>query len=152
MIYIKMSCYFLTIAAITIMIDSCTPAPRFRDSSTKKHYVKKAKRSQAHFKTGQVLKGKASWYGPKFHGKKTANGETYDMYGITAAHKELPFNTIVEVTNMVNGKKCRVRINDRGPFIKNRILDLSKGAAQKIGLDKMGVAKVEIRIISLGDK
>jgi rare lipoprotein A len=74
------------------------------------------------------------------------------MNGKTAAHRELPFNTWIEVTNLENGKSCTVRINDRGPFMKNRILDLSKGAGVEIGLDKMGVAKVQIHIISLGDE
>lgn len=147
--YIKTTNYLLSIAAITLLINNCTPVPRFRDDSHKKHHVKKKSRQ---FKVGQVFTGVASWYGSDFHGRETANREIYDMYGMTAAHNELPFNTIIEVTNLENGKSCQVRINDRGPHIKNRILDLSKGAAQKIGLEKMGVAEVRIRIISLGGK
>ena len=74
--------------------------------------------------TGTIYRGIASWYGPNFHGKKTSNGEWYDMYAMTAAHKTLPMNTIVKVTNLLNGKSVIVRINDRGPFVKNRIIDL----------------------------
>ncbi len=90
-------------------------------------------------------KGIASWYGKKFHGKKTANGEIYNMYTMTCAHKTLPFGTKLEVTNLSNGKKVIVRVNDRGPFVKNRIIDLSYLAAKKLGLDLMGTAKVKIR-------
>lgn len=93
-------------------------------------------------------KGYASWYGKKFHGRKTANGETYDMYGISAAHKTLPFNTIVRVRNLDNGKVLDVRINDRGPFVHRRIIDLSYAAAQKIGMVAPGTARVQI--IALG--
>jgi len=149
--YIKHIAYIVIITMLMFSFQSCTPAPRFRDNPVRKHQSKKAIKSSKHFKVGQILTGKSSWYGPKFHGKQTANGEKYDMHGMTAAHKELPFDTWIEVTNLENGKKCNVRINDRGPFAKKRILDLSKGAAVKIGLDKMGVAKVKIRIISLGD-
>ncbi len=126
---------------VMLFLTGCTPSPRFRNDS---HTGK--------FKVGQTWTGKASWYGPKFHGRKTANGETYDMNGMTAAHRKLPFNTIIEVTLLSSGKSCRVRINDRGPFKGNRILDLSKGAAKKIGLIEEGVGKVRIRIVSVGRK
>lgn len=95
--------------------------------------------------------GIASWYGRDFHGKRTANGETYDMYKLTAAHNRLPFNTIVEVKNLENYKKVIVRINDRGPFIKGRIIDLSYKAAMRIGFDKDGTAPVSLRIINSRD-
>ncbi|MDO4435606.1 MAG: septal ring lytic transglycosylase RlpA family protein [Cardiobacteriaceae bacterium] len=91
--------------------------------------------------------GKASWYGPGFHGRKTANGERYDMHDLTAAHKELPLGSKVEVTNTANGRKVVVRINDRGPFHGNRVLDLSKAAADKLGVLQQGVANVHIRVI-----
>ena len=102
-------------------------------------------RSHAH---GFRQKGVASWYGKKFHGRKTSNGETYDMYGISAAHKTLPFNTVVRVHNLDNGKKLDVRINDRGPFVRGRIIDLSYGAAQKLGL--VGPGTAHVRIVALG--
>ncbi|RLE39676.1 hypothetical protein DRJ12_00250 [Candidatus Acetothermia bacterium] len=91
--------------------------------------------------------GIASWYGPGFDGRHTANGEIYDMNGISAAHKTLPFGTIVQVVDLETGKSVIVRINDRGPFIKGRIIDLSKGAAEKLGIIDKGITKVGLRII-----
>ncbi|GAB5410804.1 MAG: hypothetical protein BalsKO_31690 [Balneolaceae bacterium] len=91
--------------------------------------------------------GEASWYGPDFHGRQTANGEKYDMNGLTAAHRTLPFNTQVLVENLDNGKTVEVRINDRGPFAKDRIIDLSKGAATKVDMIGPGTARVRIYII-----
>jgi rare lipoprotein A len=96
-----------------------------------------------------IQDGIASWYGDDFHGKITANGEIYDMHKLTAAHQTLPFHTIVEVENLENGKKVLVRINDRGPFIKNRIIDLSLQAAQRLAMTDKGTAAVNIRVISL---
>jgi rare lipoprotein A len=92
--------------------------------------------------TGWTESGIASWYGPRFQGKRTANGERFNTNELTAAHKTLPFGTRVRVKSQVNGKEVVVRINDRGPFIKGRIIDLSYAAAQAIGL--VGVKKVEI--------
>lgn len=91
-----------------------------------------------------VEKGKASWYGPNFNGMLTANGETFDMHGLTAAHRTLPFNTLVLVKNTSNGKSVVVRITDRGPFSQNRIIDLSKKAARKIGMLQNGTAQVKL--------
>ena len=95
-----------------------------------------------------VQRGIASWYGTKFHGNKTSNGETYDMYAMTAAHKSLPIPTYVEVTNLSNGKKIIVRVNDRGPFHDGRIIDLSYAAAAKLGTLKNGTSSVEIKAIN----
>lgn len=92
-------------------------------------------------------RGEASWYGGKFQGRLTANGERFDTNMLTAAHKTLPFNTIVEVKNLANDKIVHVRINDRGPFIEGRIIDLSRAAASKLNMVGAGVAKVEVRII-----
>ncbi|PIE97970.1 MAG: septal ring lytic transglycosylase RlpA family lipoprotein [Treponema sp.] len=92
----------------------------------------------------------ASFYGEAFHGRKTASGEIYDMNAYTAAHKTLPFGTVVEVTNLNNGRKIFVRINDRGPFVANREIDLSKAAASALGMLQQGVARVSLRLISLG--
>ena len=94
---------------------------------------------------------KASWYGPKFHGKLTANGEIYDQMALTAAHKTLKFGTLLKVTNPKNGRAVIVRINDRGPYVVGRDLDLSKGAAIELGMLKKGVVKVKIEEIALGD-
>jgi len=101
---------------------------------------------------GDVFKGNASWYGPDFHGKLTSNGETYNMYDMTAAHKTLPMNTIVKVTNLRNGKTAVVRVNDRGPFIATRIIDLSNKAAHKIEMVGTGTAPVSIEILGFDSK
>jgi rare lipoprotein A len=94
-----------------------------------------------------VESGTASWYGQKFHGRQTANGERYDMHGMTAAHKTLPFGTVLEVRNLDNGKVCRVRVNDRGPFVRGRIVDVSYAAAQELGLIGPGTARVELAVL-----
>ena len=91
---------------------------------------------------GYREKGKASWYGDAFHGKKTANGETYNMHDMTAAHKILPMGTMLRVTNLDNGRKVEVRVNDRGPFVAGRIIDVSKAAAQKLDIVRTGTANV----------
>ena len=96
------------------------------------------------------LEGVASWYGPGFHGRRTANGEIYNMNIMTAAHKTLPFDTIVRVTNLDNGLSVVVRINDRGPFVKGRIIDLSRSAAEEIGMIGPGTAQVQLKILSHG--
>ncbi len=91
--------------------------------------------------------GFASWYGWKFHGRQTANGEIFDMNKLTAAHKTLPFGTVIQVTNVQNDLSVIVRINDRGPFVEKRIIDLSKAAADAIGLSALGVAWVRLQLI-----
>lgn len=97
--------------------------------------------------SGFVERGVASWYGSKFHGRDTSSGEPYDMYAMTAAHKHLPLPTYVSVTNLENGRRVVVRVNDRGPFHENRIIDLSYAAASRIGMLGKGTALVEIRAI-----
>ena len=91
--------------------------------------------------------GIASWYGPNFHAKKTSNGETYNMYDLTAAHKTLPMNTVVRVDNLENGKSVVVRVNDRGPFVDGRIIDLSNTAAHKIDMVRKGTARVKVTVL-----
>lgn len=91
--------------------------------------------------------GVASWYGPGFDGKKTSSGEVYNMHGLTAAHSVLPLNTLVRVTNLKNNKNVVVRINDRGPFVKDRVIDLSLAAAQKIGMVAQGTSPVRVSVI-----
>lgn len=95
----------------------------------------------------QTASGTASWYGSKFHGRRTANGERYDMHQMTAAHRTLPFGTKVRVTNQRNGRSVVVRINDRGPFAGRRIIDLSRGAAGQIGMVNSGVAPVKLEVL-----
>ncbi len=99
-------------------------------------------------KKGELIEtGVASWYGPNFNGRLTANGETFDMNGISAAHRTLPFNTEVIVENLDSGKSIRVRINDRGPYAKDRIIDLSKGAAEAVDMIGPGTANVRLFLV-----
>jgi peptidoglycan lytic transglycosylase len=97
---------------------------------------------------GYVEDGVASWYGVPFDGHRTSDGEIYDMHQYTAAHRTLPFNSVVRVTNLTNGKQTEVRINDRGPFVANRVIDLSFAAAQAIGMVGPGTAQVRLHVIS----
>ncbi len=106
----------------------------------KRYHVKKSS-------IGHVERGVASWYGTKFHGKRTSSGEPYDMLAMTAAHKSLPLPTYAEVTNLTNGRKIIVKINDRGPFKDHRIIDLSYAAAIKLGITEAGTGLVEVRAI-----
>jgi rare lipoprotein A len=92
---------------------------------------------------------KASWYGPGFHGRKTANGEVYDQNSFTAAHKSLKFGTLLKITNLKNNKSVVIRINDRGPYIHGRDLDLSKAAASELGMVRKGVAKLKVEEIKI---
>lgn len=91
----------------------------------------------------------SSWYGEPFHGRQTANGEIYDMYGLTAAHRLMPLGTIVKVTHRENGRSVTVKVNDRGPFVRGRILDLSFGAAERLGVTATGTAPVAIEVVAL---
>lgn len=95
-----------------------------------------------------VIMGKASWYGPGFHGRPTANGETFNENALTAAHRELPFGTKVLITNLNNGKSTLVTINDRGPYIEGRHIDLSRAAAMEVGMIETGVADVKMEIVA----
>ncbi|MAJ45594.1 MAG: hypothetical protein CMF96_12755 [Candidatus Marinimicrobia bacterium] len=154
---------------------ACVPAPRYNSENTKditylksnshknnikiendnlKKHIKKSskKKKQPKFDVNKkTYKGISSFYGKKFHGKLTANGEVYDMYGLTAAHKTFPLNTICRVTNMSNSKSLILRINDRGPYVGNRILDCSYGAAKKLDFINEGVTEVKIEIMEWGD-
>ena len=142
-----------TIVVFTIC---CTNAPRYSKSElprqTKdKKISDKNKKNKSLKKHRKVLKGVSSFYAEDFHGKLTANGEIYDMYGLTAAHKTMPLNTICRVTNLENNKSLILRINDRGPYIKGRILDCSYGAAKKLDFIKQGTTMVKIEVIEWGD-
>jgi rare lipoprotein A len=120
------------------MVFSCSPSRRFAGSPGNTG-------SEPDEGSGETIVGYATYYGPGFHGKKTASGEVFDMYGMTCAHRTLPFGTVLLVTNLSNNKSVEVRVNDRGPFIEGRILDLSYGAAKKIDLD--GKELVRIRVL-----
>src|SRR5215467_9623468 len=92
-------------------------------------------------------RGVASWYGESFHGKQAANGELFDMEGLTAAHRTLPLGSVVRVVNLANGKYLHVRITDRGPYVNNRILDLSRGAAARLGMVEGGLSHVRVQLV-----
>ncbi len=119
--------------------------PPFYDVFGKRYYVLSSS-------VGYVERGVASWYGPGFHKERTSTGEPYDMYGMTAAHKTLPLPVFVRVTNLQNGLSVVVRVNDRGPFVDNRIIDLSYTAASKLGMLRNGTAMVEVRSIDLTEE
>lgn len=123
--------YLILLISVSIFIASCSVT---KENKGKTNYV-------------YYEKGKASWYGPGFNGKPTASGEKFDMYKLTAAHKTLPFGTKVRVTNLNNNKRVIVRINDRGPFKKGRVIDLSKKAAQEIDMINDGVVPVKLEIL-----
>ncbi len=142
--------FIIFCAFVFAWIGSCASAVRFAGSQPAG--VQKIEKRAKKFYVGQVLTGKCSYYASKFHGRKTASGEVYDMFAMTAAHRSLPFNTILEVENLANHKKVRVRVNDRGPFKPGRILDLSLQAARELGFIKQGTAEVRAVIIKLGDK
>jgi rare lipoprotein A len=116
--------------------------PPFYDVFGKRYYVLSSS-------VGYWERGVASWYGPGFHKERTSIGEPYDMYGMTAAHKTLPLPTYVRVTNLQNGRSIVVRVNDRGPFVGNRIIDLSYTAAAKLDMLRNGTAMVDVRAIDL---
>ncbi len=97
--------------------------------------------------TQEIQYGVASWYGPDFHGKPTSSGEIYDMYQLTCAHNTLPLGTIVMVTNLDNGRSLELKVNDRGPFVKERIIDVSYAAAQMLGMWEKGTVPVKVEII-----
>jgi rare lipoprotein A len=127
---------FLTIVIVTL--SACSSAVRFNSGQSE---------SYGNTKPGTIITGKASYYGLQFDGRKTSNGEIFNMNKLTAAHRSLKFGTVLKVTNVKNNKSVVVRVNDRGPFNYERVLDLSQGAAEQIGMIKDGVAEVEIEIL-----
>ena len=131
-----------------MLLDSgCASSPRF----TRERSAGSAAHTGGDAKSLKTMEGVASYYAQDFNGKKTANGETYDMYKMTAAHRSLPFNTKVRVTNVDNKRSIIVRINDRGPFKLERIIDLSLAAATQLGMKDTGTATVKLEVIEWGD-
>ncbi len=123
----KKTCLFILCFVTTLMVTGCS--------------------TPHHASYGPTSSGMASWYGREFHGRRTASGDRFDMHALTAAHRKLPFGTKVEVTNLKTGRKVVVRINDRGPWTRGRIIDLSYAAAQRIGLARAGSGKVLLRVV-----
>jgi rare lipoprotein A len=103
-------------------------------------------------KVGDTMTGIASWYGSDFHGKETSSGERYDMHAMTAAHKTWPMGTMVRVQNLENGRSAVVRINDRGPFVRGRVIDCSYAAGKKLGLDRTGLARAKLTVLGFAGK
>lgn len=150
----------LALFAVALGLSGCSTTPTTRDAVPRAEVYSKYGNPDSYEVLGQryeVMKdnrgyretGIASWYGPGFHGKRASSGETYDMYAMTAAHKTLRIPCYVEVTNLENGRRAVVRVNDRGPFHGNRIIDLSFAAAQKLGVIGSGTALVEVRHIDV---
>lgn len=133
------------VAAIPDAVPKVEPRSDYGNPST--YTVEGRTYHVLHSSRGYVKRGVASWYGTKFHNQRTSSGEAYDMYAMTAAHKTLPLPTFVQVTNLRNGKKIIVKVNDRGPFLHNRLIDLSYAAAAKLGMLATGTAPVEVRAI-----
>jgi len=137
------------LAAVALILAGCAAEKESRTYPLSgKSYVINGKRYHILASArGYVQEGEASWYGRNFHGKKTANGEAYNMYGLTAAHKTLPINTWVKVTNLANFREVTVRINDRGPFVRGRVIDLSYAGAKQLGIAATGTAPVRIEAL-----
>jgi rare lipoprotein A len=137
-----------------VVIDRRTPPPEKKE--VKKEMMKEEKISPdskaakiEKMESREVQYGVASWYGGEFHGRSTSSGEVYDMYQLTCAHNTLPLGTIVMVTNLENGRSLELKVNDRGPFVKERIIDVSYAAAQMLGMWGKGTAPVKVEVVSL---
>lgn len=145
----------LAAGALAVLVAACAstpkPPPRVAGVKIGKPYVVFGKTYAPADDRGYDATGIASWYGPTFHGLSTANGERYDQDGLTAAHKTLPMPSFVEVANLDNGRVLTVRINDRGPFVDGRIIDLSRKSAQLLGVDRPGTARVRVRRVFPGE-
>jgi len=167
MIYSERNRTLLMLLALTMMASGCAPAPKYRPgfttrpSATESESARETTTRPPPVTSGRrvpdgperwgdhVLRGMSSWYGQDFHGRPTANGETFDMYKLTAAHRTLPLGTRARIWNVENGLSCVVKINDRGPFIEGRILDLSYAAALELQFAARGLALVQIEILDL---
>ncbi|MDY6851398.1 MAG: septal ring lytic transglycosylase RlpA family protein [Thermodesulfobacteriota bacterium] len=161
-IRISRGCFFIVLSLIlSLGLAGCgksltkypsrTPAPpasKKQPLSGKSYVINGRRYHVLASAAGFTQEGEASWYGGKFHGRKTASGERYNMHGLTAAHKTLPLQTWVKVTNLANHRELTVRVNDRGPFVRGRIIDLSRAGARKLGMLEAGT--VPVRIVALG--
>ena len=134
-----------TLDAVTGVFDSGEPAPI--SQRVGKPYVVKGVRYVPHEDPGYNAVGTASWYGRRFHGRKTASGQIYNMNALTAAHPTLPIGTQVRVTNLANHRSVVLTVNDRGPFAKGRIIDVSRRAADRLGFRRAGTARVRVEVI-----
>jgi len=143
---------YITVFLILLLslLYGCTASPRF--TGTERPTNRSEPSEYAGRSAVLTVEGVASYYAHDFHGRQTANGESYDMYAMTAAHKSFPFNTIIRVQNLTNDKNVIVRINDRGPFVEGRIIDLSLGAARRIDMIESGTARVRLEVLEWGEQ
>ena len=137
---------------VLVLLQACGGAPTKYPKSGKSYVINGKRYHILASSHGYSEKGAASWYGKYFHGRKTASGERYNMYAMTAAHKTLPLGTWVEVENLRNRRTITVRINDRGPFVRGRIIDLSYAAASKLNMANAGVATVRVTALGVAEK
>jgi rare lipoprotein A len=145
-----------TIGLVATVLLGCTSSSRFAGRGERTKEIRTSQRTEQPEKnpTGKsllTLEGIVSYYAHDFHGKQTSNGETFDMRALTAAHRVFPFGTKVRVTNLENNKSVIVRVNDRGPFVEGRIMDLSMGAAKEIDLIRNGTARARLEVLEYGD-
>lgn len=147
----------ITLASLVLMLGAIAPAQAKVKKEVKSHFQLEETQAPPPVELNFDLKpqpkhvGLVSWYGPGFHGHRTASGERYNMHAMTCASRDLPFGTMLELTNTANGEKAIVRVNDRGPFMRWRILDLSYAAARKLGFYRSGQAEVEVRELASAD-
>lgn len=140
----------LLAVTLAVLFSGCVPSPRFTSGDRETRTPVPAEyRGRSPILT---IEGIASYYAHDFHGRTTANGEVYDMHSLTAAHKSFPFNTIVRVHNLANNRSVVVRINDRGPFIEGRIIDLSLAAAREIDMVETGITTVRLEVLEWGQQ
>jgi len=145
---------YLKILPLLIITFGCLPAPKFFVKPDNKQSTKLETQKNNNYLKLKPIKsvvGMASFYAEQFHGRITFNGEVYDMYGLTAAHPTYPMNTIIRVTNLKNGKKTIIRINDRMPYRSDRIIDLSFGTAKALGMIPRGIQQVRLDILKWGN-
>ncbi len=149
----KLIIHIIILSAFLLSMTGCAgfkvvripiPIPTFGIGNNKTAKSQPTKTTHTQTVSSNAEVGQASWYGRQFHGKRTASGDKYSMYEMTAAHPTLPFDTNVKVTNLENGKSVYLRINDRGPFTKGRIIDVSRAAARKLDFERKGIAQVKV--------
>ena len=150
--------YLISLLFLMFLVTACVPADRYttdkRNAPRSRYYSTSMQPANIpstgeSYSEGNTYKWMTSYYGEEFHGRQTASGEIFDMNGMTCAHRELPFNTLLKVTNPVNQQTVNVRVNDRGPFVQGRVLDLAQGAAERIGMTDKGVKELHIEILYL---
>ena len=157
----KIAGFIAAALTISLMLGGCSQREPFATAHTSKARHKATMRTYrvrgrtyrpTYVSVGDTQRGISSWYGPDFHGHYTSNGEVYNMYKMTAAHKTWPMDTIVRVKNLDNGRSVIVRINDRGPYVQGRIIDCSYAAGKKLGLDRAGIAHVKLTVLGFAGK